>query len=122
LHNIQQQIVVEVYYECLLKLANCLHVRATNVFLTTIFKVGLLPYLILTTASTKINILIKHIETTIVCEESGHVSLSYNDLLITPEVNVVFKHVVPTIIVKSTLTYTNCGKISHSMETYMTRK
>jgi hypothetical protein len=63
LRNIQQQIVVEVYYECLLKLANCLQVRATNVFLTTIFKVGLLPYLILTTASTKINILIKHIET-----------------------------------------------------------
>jgi hypothetical protein len=32
--NIQQQIVecVEIYYECLLKLANCLHVRATNFF------------------------------------------------------------------------------------------
>jgi hypothetical protein len=41
--NIQQQIVecVEVYYECLLKLANCLQVKAIDVFLTTIFRVGL---------------------------------------------------------------------------------
>jgi hypothetical protein len=47
LHNIQQQIVefVEVYYERLLKLANCLQVSTTNVFLTTIFKASLLPYL-----------------------------------------------------------------------------
>jgi hypothetical protein len=47
MQNIQQQIVehVEVYYEHLLKLANCLQIRATCVFLTIVFKVGLLPYL-----------------------------------------------------------------------------
>jgi len=32
----------------------------------------------------KIDILIEHKEGTIVCEESGHVSLSYNVLLTTP--------------------------------------
>jgi hypothetical protein len=47
MQNIQQQIVehVEVYYEHLLKLANCLQVRTTYVFLTIVFKVGLLPYI-----------------------------------------------------------------------------
>jgi hypothetical protein len=47
LQNIQQQTTkrVEVYYKHLLKLANCLQVRATYVFFTTFFRVGLLPYL-----------------------------------------------------------------------------
>jgi hypothetical protein len=40
LWNTQQQIVehVEVYYEHLLKLTNCLHVKATCVFLTTVLR------------------------------------------------------------------------------------
>jgi hypothetical protein len=46
LQDIQQTAeCVEVYYECLLKLTNYLKVRATNVFLTIVFKAGLLPYL-----------------------------------------------------------------------------
>jgi hypothetical protein len=51
LKNLQQEVGewVEVYYESLLKLANYLHVGATNVFFTTIFKTSLLPYLILAT-------------------------------------------------------------------------
>jgi hypothetical protein len=111
--NIQQQIVkhVEVYYERLLKLVNYLQLRTTYVFLTTIFKVGLLPYLRLTTTLKK-NILIKHKEV-VVCEESGPVSLNYNVLLTTPKTNVIVKLIIPTVIVKSTLTYTNCGKIGH---------
>jgi hypothetical protein len=32
----------------------------------------------------KRNTLIEHKETTIICEESGHVSLNYNTLLTTP--------------------------------------
>ncbi len=58
MQNIQQQTAkgVEDYYECLLKLINCLQVKATNVFLTTIFKACLLPYLRLTTTSMKRNI------------------------------------------------------------------
>ncbi len=44
--------------------------------------------------------------------------MSYNVLL----TNVIVKPIVPTIITKSTLTYTNCGKIGHSMETFHNRK
>ncbi len=39
--------------------------------------------------------------------------MSYNTLLTTLEVNATVKFVIPTIIAKSTLTYTNCGKIGH---------
>jgi hypothetical protein len=86
LRNIQQQTIkhVEVYYKHLLKLTNYLHVRTTYVFLTTIFKAGLLPYLRLTTTSMKINTLIEH-KDVIVCKENGLVSLSYNALLTTPK-------------------------------------
>jgi hypothetical protein len=43
LKNLQQQVSerVEVYYECLLKLANYLQVKTTNVFSTNIFKSSL---------------------------------------------------------------------------------
>ncbi len=78
LQNIQQQTIecVEVYYKSLLKLANCLHVKPINVFFTPIFKVGLLPYLIIITTSMKPNTLIKHKEVVVVCEESEPISLS----------------------------------------------
>jgi hypothetical protein len=118
LRNIQQQTTecVEVYYERLLKLINCFQVRATYAFLTTIFKACLLPYLILTTTSKKRNTLIEHKEV-VVCEENGLVNLNYNVLLTTQEANVVVKHVISIVIVKSTLTCTNCGKSGHSVET-----
>jgi hypothetical protein len=47
LKNLQQEVgeLVKVYYEHLLKLANYLQVKATNAFLTTIFR----TYLKLTT-------------------------------------------------------------------------
>jgi hypothetical protein len=43
LKNFHQQVGewVEVYYECLLKLVNCLQVKTSDVFLTTIFKASL---------------------------------------------------------------------------------
>ncbi len=124
LRNIQQQTIerVEVYYERLLKLANCLHGKATYVFFTTIFKASLLPYLRSTTTGLKRNTLIKHKKTIVVCEESGHVSLNYNVLLTTPHVNVVVKHVIPFVIIKSTFTCSNCGKINQSLETCHNRK
>ncbi len=52
LQNIQQQNVerVEVHYECLLKLTNCLQVKMIDIFPTIISRIGLLPYLILTTS------------------------------------------------------------------------
>jgi len=85
LKNLQQQVGewVEVYYECLLKLTNYLHVKTTDVFFTTIFKIGLLPYLTLTTGGVKRDTLMEHKEATIICEESGPISLNYNDLLTT---------------------------------------
>jgi hypothetical protein len=70
----------------------------------------------------KKNTLIEHKEAAMVCEESGHVSLSYNVLLTTPEANVVVNLVVSIITVKSTLTCTNCGETGHSMETYHNKK
>jgi hypothetical protein len=42
---------IEVYYECLLKLANYLQVKVIDVLLTTIFIEKLQAYLILTTIS-----------------------------------------------------------------------
>jgi hypothetical protein len=65
----------------------------------------------------KRNTLIEHKEVAIVCEESGFVCLNYNVLLTTLKVNVVVKHVVTIVTVKSTLTYTNCGETGHSVET-----
>jgi len=88
LQNIQQQTVelVEVYYECMLKLTNCLQVKIIDVSFTTILKVGLLPYLILTTRGMKRDTSIKHKETIVACEESGPISLNYNVLLNTPRI------------------------------------
>jgi hypothetical protein len=104
-------------YLHLLKLAKYLQVKATNVYFTIVFGVGLLPYLKLATTGMRRHTLIEHKEAAVICEESGPISLNYNVLLTTLEINVVVNHVVSIITSKSTLTYTNCGKIGHSMET-----
>jgi hypothetical protein len=124
LQNIQQQTTerVEVYYEHMLKLANYLQVKTIDDFLTTIVKVGLLPYLRLTIAGMRINTLIEHKEAVVVCEESELISLSYNALLTTSETNAVVKPIIHVVTIKSALTYTNCGKTSHSVETYHNKK
>jgi hypothetical protein len=89
LENIQQTTeLVEVYYECMLKIINYLYVKTTNVCFTTTFKASLLPYLISTTTGMKRKTLIEHKEVVIVCEESGPISMSYNVLLTTLEANV----------------------------------
>ncbi len=64
LKNIQQQTFehAEVYYESLLKLVNYLQFRTIDVFVTTIFRAGSLPYQKLTTKSLKRNTLIEHNE------------------------------------------------------------
>ncbi len=48
--------------------------------------------------------------------------MNYNILLTTPKGNARVKLVVPTLTTKSTLTCTNCGKISHLVETCHNRK
>jgi hypothetical protein len=63
LKNLQQVSEwVEIYYKRLLKLTNWLQVKATNVFFTTSFKVGLQPYLILTIVGMTKDTFIKHKE------------------------------------------------------------
>ena len=66
--------------------------------------------------------LIEHKEAFVICEESGHVSMSYNVLLTKPKANAGVKLVVLVMIVKSTLTYPDCGKINHLVKTYHNRK
>jgi hypothetical protein len=52
--NIHQQVEhVEVYSKLLFKLANCLQVKAIDVFLTIMFRASPLPYLRLTITSMK---------------------------------------------------------------------
>jgi hypothetical protein len=72
---------VEVYYECSLKLANYLQVKATNVFFITIFRARLQPYHRLAIASMAIYIIIKHKEVTIIYEDNGSVISNYNTLI-----------------------------------------
>jgi hypothetical protein len=48
--------------------------------------------------------------------------MSYNALLTTPKINVRVKLVVLVLTTKSTLTFTNCGKTGHSVETCHNRK
>jgi hypothetical protein len=81
--------------------SNCLQVKTTNGFLTTIFKISLLSYLKLTTTNMMGNTLIKHKEIIVPCEESGFVGLNYNVLLSTLEANIIFKPLVPIITTKS---------------------
>jgi hypothetical protein len=66
--------------------------------------------------------LIEHNKTTIICEESELIILSYNVLLTTPKANTIIKPTVHVATTKSTLNYINCGKTSQSLETCHNRK
>jgi hypothetical protein len=57
---------MEVYYEFLLKLTNCSHVKTTYVFITIVLITSLLPYLQLTIVGIKWNTLIEHKEVVVV--------------------------------------------------------
>jgi hypothetical protein len=70
----------------------------------------------------KRNTLIEHKEVVVICEESGPISMSYNVILTTLEVNARVKLVILIVTAKLTLTCTNCGKTDHLMETYHKRK
>jgi len=65
----------------LVEITNCLQVKTIDVFLTIVFRIGLLLYLRLITIGMKQNTLIEHKEVVVVCDlESGLVNLSYNAL------------------------------------------
>jgi hypothetical protein len=55
-------------------------VKATDVFCITIFKVGLQPYLRITTCMAR-DTFIKHKEVVVICEENGPVITNYNALI-----------------------------------------
>jgi hypothetical protein len=74
------------------------------------------------TTGLKRDTLIKHKEAVVICEKNGHISLSYNALLITLEVNIIVKPILPVVTVKSSLIYANCGKACHTLETYHNKK
>ncbi len=113
---------MEVYYERLLTSINYLQVKATDVFLTIIFKVGLQPYLILTTSGVVRDILIEHKEVTFICEESGSVIANYIALITHPKLKLVAQPVVTYITTKQPLTCSNYGKTSHVKEICHNRK
>jgi hypothetical protein len=61
---------VEVYCEWLLKLANGLRTPITNIFLTTVFRFGLHPYLHITIAKMKCGTTLQqHKESSLFCEK-----------------------------------------------------
>jgi len=70
----------------------------------------------------KRNASIEQKEVVVLCEENGLVSLSYNALLTTPKANIVVKPIIHVIIIKSTLTCTNCGKTNHLVKTCHNKK
>jgi mannitol/fructose-specific phosphotransferase system IIA component (Ntr-type) len=90
------------------------------VLLTIIFKIGLQPYLKLT--SMAINTLIKYKEAIIIYEESGPIIANYNALITHPKSKPITQPVVTYNIVKQQLTCSNCGKIGHAKETCHNKK
>jgi hypothetical protein len=63
--------------------------KATDVFFTTIFIIGLQPYLRLAIVSMMRNTLIKHKEVVVICEESGLIITNYNVLITQPKSKLV---------------------------------
>ncbi len=105
---------VEVYYECLFKLANYLQLKAIDVFLTTIFRICLQSYLKLVTTSMTRDTLIKHKEVVMIFEESGPIIANYNVFIIQLESKPVAHPIVIFTTIRQQLTCSNCGKTSHA--------
>jgi hypothetical protein len=61
---------VEVYYEWILKLANCLQHKANDNLLITFLRIGLVPYLRITTVGMKQDTLFEHNEFVVTYEET----------------------------------------------------
>jgi len=74
-----------------------------DVFLTSIFQIGLLPYFHLATISMKRDILISIKKVVVICEESGLITIRYNFILTTPNINTIAKTIVSNISTKSLL-------------------
>jgi hypothetical protein len=106
----------------LLELANCLQVKAANVFLTTIFRVGLQPYFKLATSSMTKDTFIKYKETTVICNKTKPVITNYNVLMIQLKSKLVAQPIITYTTTKQQLTCSNYGKTGHGKETYIIRR
>lgn len=77
-----------------------MQVKATNVFLNTIFRACLQPYFRLVTTNMARGIFIKHKEATLICEENGPIIVNYNALIIPLESKLVAQPIVIYTITK----------------------
>ncbi len=77
-----------------------MQVKATNVFLNTIFRACLQPYLRLVTTNMARDTFIKHKEATLICEENGPVIVNYNALIIPLESKLIAQPIVIYTITK----------------------
>ncbi len=68
--------------------------KVIDVFLTTIFRASLQPYLRLVTTCMTSDTLIKHKEIVVICEESGPTISNYNALIIQPKSKPVAQPIV----------------------------
>jgi hypothetical protein len=76
---------VEVYYEWIFKLANCLQHKANDILLTTLFQVGLVPYSQIATIGMKRDTLFEHKESIVTFEETMVDVEEYQKLLEPPK-------------------------------------
>jgi hypothetical protein len=94
---------VEVYYEQLFKLANCLYVKTTDVLFNLYFSNTFVTIFAFGNCKYEKGHFNKHKEVVVICEESGLVTISYNVILITPNINTTAKTIVTIISTKSLL-------------------
>jgi hypothetical protein len=97
---------VEVYYECILKLANCLNHIKDNNLLTTFFQAKLVPYLWVSTTRMKLGTLFLHKEVVVTCKESMG------------DVNEYRKLLEPPPKPKKWYSYFICGGLGHKIFDY----
>jgi hypothetical protein len=76
--------------------------KDTNVFLITIFRAGLQPYLKLETTCMMRNTLIKHTKAIVICEENEPIIANYNALITHPKSKLVTQPIVTYTILGNT--------------------
>ncbi len=105
LRKIQQQIAecVEVYYEQLFKLTNCLDVKVMDFFFNLCFSSRFVTIFAFGNCKCERGHFNEHKKVVIICEESGLVTISYSAILITPNINTTTKIIVNNISTKSLL-------------------
>jgi len=102
---------VEVYYESILKLANCLQHQVDDNLITTFFRACLQPYFQIATTGMKKDTLFKHKEVIITCEEIIRNANEYHKLFKPPT-----KQKKTSKGKRIDVIYGQCNKSKHSKE------